>query len=224
MIRIPDDTSEAQTQCTAPQWGRRFRQLRLLPSAHAMHGYNCEQWEGEWSARVCVQGMAAECDRECVLDCGCNSPSQIPMPTEQGSPRHDKLGMLQRLKESSRVVALEKTAVNLPEINDERPGAQARARLGASAVPSLSGFEHATDAREQAAASLQTDGWKCRARSDRTWTWTENLVVATTAPRHCVYCVSTFRLGLVCVAFCFGPKLVAERLLRLISATQNWPA
>lgn len=39
------------------------------------------------------------------------------------------------------MVALEKTAVNLPEINDERSGARARARLGA---PSLSGFEQAT--------------------------------------------------------------------------------
>jgi hypothetical protein len=208
VIRNPDDTSEAQTQCTAPQWGRRFRQLRLLPSAHAMHGYNCEQWEGEWSARVRVQGMDAECDRECVLDCGCNSPSQIPMPTEQGSPRHDKLGMLQRLKESSRVVALEKTAVNLPEINDERSGAQARARLGASAVPSLSGFEQATDAREQAAASLQTDGWKCRAMSDRTWTWTENLVVATTAPRHCGTVSRRFDLVWYASPFALGRSLL----------------
>lgn len=131
MIRNPDDTSEAQTQCTAPQWGRRFRQLRLLPPfAHAMHGYNSERWEGEWSVQVCIQGIAAECDRDCVLDCGCN----LPRANTKGRPskaRHDKLGMLQRLKGSFWMVALEKTAVNLPEINEERFEARARARLGA---------------------------------------------------------------------------------------------
>lgn len=161
MIRNPDDTSEAQTQCTAPQWGRRFRQLRLLPpSAHAMHGYKREQWEGEWSARACVQGMAAECDRDCVLDSGLwvqlNLARYLPK-CQPSEARHDKLGMLQRLNGSSGVVALEKTAANLPGIIHERSWAQARARLGASTVPTLSGFEQATGAGERAAASLQME-------------------------------------------------------------------
>lgn len=89
------------------------------------------------------------------------------------------------------------------------------------AVPSLSGFEQATAGREQAAASLQMDGWKCRAMSDRMWT--ENLVVAT-APRYCGTVSRCFDLVWYASPFCLGPKFVAERLLRLVSATQKWTA
>lgn len=104
------------------------------------------------------------------------------------------------------MVALEKTAVNLPEINEERSEARARARLGAP---------------QQSQVCLQMDGWKCRAMSDRMWT--ENLVVAT-APRYCGTVSRCFDLVWYASPFCLGPKLVAERLLRLVSAAQRWTA
>lgn len=98
------------------------------------------------------------------------------------------------------MVALEKTAVNLPEINEERFGARARARLGApqQSKVSLDSNRRPTVVIKQ----LPVCRWTGRSAGRCPIGCGLREPCRRHSPSLLRCCVSMFRLGLVWVAFC----------------------